>query len=102
MRHCHPVIVEQRGDDGRAHAGILRLALRRAEDGQIGLLHIVAQQHHAQLFASVVQIFRARILQMMPHLAGQHRNRNTARHFAGIIAAHAVRQHHQSEYPHRK
>jgi len=41
---------------------------------------------------------RLLILQRLLHFGRQHRDGNTARNFASVVAAHAIRQHGQAKF----
>ena len=50
VRDQHAVVVEQADHQRRAHAGVLRLALRRLVDRAVRLQHLVAHQPRRDLF----------------------------------------------------
>jgi len=58
--------------------------------------HLLAHQARGDLLVVLlVDLVGLRVGQDLPHLGDDHRRRHAARHFAGVVAAHAVGEHHQ-------
>ena len=92
MRDSHPVVVEPRHNQRRAHPGILRTALRRIEDGQIGRFHFIDDMRLDD--SRIVQPARQNSggIDDPGNILGQARRRQAAGHFAGVVAPHAIGQ----------
>ena len=95
MRRQHAVVVEQAYHQRRAHAGVLRLALRGLEDRGVRFQHLLAHQARGDLLVVLlIDFVRTRVGEDLAHLGDDHGGRHAARHFARVVAAHAVGEHH--------
>ena len=92
------VVVEHAGDDGRAHALAMRLALRGLVDDLVGAIDGVTQDnrlaHHAAVRIDFFAFFAAGARQCE---FGDGLHGHSAGDFAGVVAAHAVGEHHQAD-----
>jgi hypothetical protein len=91
----HPVAAKHGGHDRRAHAGALRTRLRRLVDALVGGGDLLLQQQctvrEAALDIDLGQLSAG--FQFRHHAVGHEVDGDAARHFAGAVSAHAVRQH---------
>ena len=96
----HLVVVPQRHHQRRAHAGVLRLALRRLVDRGVGALARARRSasRRSLPFRSSGLLLGERLL----HLGPDQLHRDAARHLAGVVAAHAVGQHRQPDLRRRR
>ncbi|MNC86981.1 hypothetical protein D3C83_26740 [compost metagenome] len=90
-----PVVMPERDDQRSAHAGILRLALRRLVDRGVGARGLVMDE--PLHFAAVQLLLRARC-QCFSDFRRNQGNRNPARDLARVVAAHPVGEHCQSHF----
>src|SRR5688572_1843295 len=90
------VVVEQAHHQRGAHAGVLRLALRRLVDGGVGLDHLLADHARRERRLGVrIELEGLHLAEQLLHFGRHDGGRHAARHLAGVVAAHAVGEHDQ-------
>ena len=98
VRHRYGIVVEQRRHQRRPHPGILRLAFRRMKDCGIGRRDPVLQAALRVAFSRRrVGFVRRPLGKVGFQLGRQIHRRHAARHLAGVVSSHAIRQNHQPE-----
>ena len=89
----HLIVMPQRHHQCGAHAGVLRLALRCLVNGKVGFYGMFADQ----ALGAAARNLSAFAAQHLLQFGRNHGHSNAARHFAGVVAAHAVGQHGQPD-----
>ena len=85
------------GDEMQRVVVNVRLALRRLIDRGVRLQHLLAHQARGDLLvAALVDVVGPHAGEDLLHLGDDHGGRHAARHFARVVAAHAVGEHHQA------
>ena len=98
VRDRDAVVVQERSDHGCAHALALRLRLRSLVDDLVGPRDRVAQDDARPMQAGRLVVALEFLGDVgLAHQVGDGLDRDTARDFAGVVAAHAVGQHVQAD-----
>ena len=85
------IFAKHRHDQRGTHAGVLRIGVRRIEDGPVGVVD--ADVHGATHFG--IAGMGLRFTQPATEFGADERGGHVAGHFARVVAAHAVGQHDQ-------
>ena len=99
VRDGNPVVVEQGGDDGRAHAFALGLRARGLVDDLVGARDGVAQHDATDASDRCPRSSEPRSSRSRPSRdqVGDGLDGDAAGDFAGVVAAHAIGQHEQAD-----
>jgi len=98
MGNRDAIIVKQRRDNRGAHALALGLGVRGLENDLVGASNGISQNDRGARFARARITFQKILaLQGLLDQVDDRLHRDAAGHLAGVVAAHAVGQHEQSE-----
>jgi hypothetical protein len=92
VAHRYLVVVEHRYDQSGTHPGILRLALRRLVDGAIYTGHFSLEGDLCPGFSRRIDTAGFAFKESTIQFRAKQRRRHAARHFSGVVAAHAIGQ----------